>query len=179
MTSQTADTAADERSRALERCCAVLEAEIERQEHVLDICREQGRAARARDIDALESATRDLARAVNSVMHAEAERIAVIADSARGLGIVPHDLRLSRLVRLAPQPFRSRLIGIQRRLRTVVSVTRHVVEANGRLFFESVRTADSLMAQLLGEAPRPDTYSRDGRNPNAPPRANALLNLAG
>jgi hypothetical protein len=169
----------DAEQLALERCCDSLEAEVGRQTQILQLCERQGEAARARDIDALESATRELTEVMNAVLRAEPGRLATIADAARGLGVPPQDLRLSRLIHDAPEPWRARLADIRRRLKTVVAVTQRVVEANARHFRESGRTADRLLAEVLGDAAPVAAYTREGRQPHARPAANALFNVAG
>lgn len=179
MTATTAQTRTAAQDEALERCCAALEAEIARQDRVLALCQEQGRAARVRDIDALEVASRELANTMNSVLRAEATRIAAVLDAARGLGLSPAHLRLSSLIARAPDPWRTRLSDLQRRLRTVVGITQSVVEANGRFLSDGARTAERLLAEVLGEEPAPNAYDRDGRSPARNPQLNALLNVAG
>lgn len=164
---------------ALERCCVALNAEIGRQSRVLDLCREQGRAASARDIEALDSATRQLAEAIALSIHAEGERFAAVMDAARGLGVAPQDIKLSCLIGAAPEPWRGRLADIRLRLKTVVSVTQRVVDSNARYFRDGARVADRLLAEVVGEASEPEAYSRDGRSPAAKPALNALLNVAG
>jgi hypothetical protein len=164
---------------ALERCCAALEAECVRQDRVLAICQEQGRAARRRDVDALEAATQELAGAMQDVLRAEARRVATVLDAARGLGVPPEDVRLTRLIAAAPEPWRERLADVRRRLRTVVGITKRVVEANGRFIREGARTADRLLQEVLGDTPASKAYGRDGRAPASDPAANALLNVAG
>ena len=179
MNTTTAQTWTAAQEQALERCCVALEAEIARQDRVLDLCQEQGRAARLRDIPALETASRELASTMNSVLRAEATRVAAVMDAARGLGLTPADLRLSRLIGHAPEPWRARLSDLQRRLRTVVGVTQSVVEANGRFLRGGARTAERLLAEVLGEEPAPNAYDREGRSPARNPQLNALLNVAG
>jgi hypothetical protein len=179
VTATAAQTWTAAQDQALERCCAVLEAEISRQDRVLALCQEQGRAARLHDIDALEAASRALADTMNSVLRAEATRVAAVMDAARGLGITPEHLRLSSLIGHAPDPWRSRLADLQRRLRTVVGVTQSVVEANGRFLRDGARTAERLLAEVLGEEMVPNAYDREGRSPARKPQLNALLNVAG
>ncbi len=180
MSSAQGNTTKPAHELALERCCAALESEIARQDRVLEICQVQGRAARLRDVDGLESATRDLAASMEGVLRAEAERMAAVMDAARGLGLAPDDLRLSRLIARAPDPWRTRLQDIQRRLKTVVGVTQRVVEANGRYLREGARTAERLLGEVIGEEPAsPNRYDRDGRTPSARTPGAALLNVAG
>ncbi len=179
MSNPAAQTWTPAQDQALDRCCAALDAEILRQDRVLALCQEQGRAARTRDIDALEAASRDLAKTMDTVLRAEAIRLAAVMDAARGLGLSPEDLRLSRLIGRAPEPWRTRLAELQRRLKSVVTVTQRVVEANGRYLFDGARTAERLLAEVIGEAAAPEAYTREGRSPSTKPKAHALLNVAG
>lgn len=166
--------------QALDRCCIALEAEIARQNRVLELCHEQSRAARLRDVDALEAANRDLANSMKEVLRAEAERMAAVMDAARGLELAPENLQLSRIISRAPEPWRARLLDIQRRLKTVVTVTQRVVEANGRYLRDGARTAERLLAEVIGDtAQGTNAYDRGGRAPGARVGANALLNVAG
>jgi hypothetical protein len=139
---------------------------------------EQGRAARTRDIESLELATRVLSERTAEAVHAERERFALAARLERHLGLGPGEFRLSLLVARAPEPWRSRVSALQVSLREVIASTRALVDANGRYMRDGARTANRIVASLMGAAAPVSSYDSDGRQPDSGALC-AVLNVAG
>ncbi len=164
---------------AWERCCEALEAELDRQRRVLELCKEQGRAARARDIESLESATRELVGLMERVVQAEHARHAAVRAVVEAYGLDEASQNLSGLVGLAPAPWHDRLKQCQREFKTVVRSTQRVVGANRRYLRHGARATDRLLAELFGRHDQAGAYTRDGAEQAKAPSEAALLNTAG
>jgi hypothetical protein len=173
-----ASPAASPEAQLLEACCAQLEAELQRQTRVLESCTEQGRAARARDIESLELATRELSRRTEDALRAECDRLALTARLERHFEIAPGEFKLSALIARAPEPWRGRFVRLQAGLRETLAATRRLVDANGRFMREGARSTDRIMAEFLGAAVSTEAYDSDGRRPGAN-SVSAGLNVAG
>lgn len=170
--------AATAQVRLLETCCAQLESELARQARVLEACKEQGRAARAGDIPALERATRALAALLHEGIRAEGDRLAVMArlSTAFGLGA---DTKLSALAVRAPEQFRNRLLRVQLGLKETLAATRRLLESNGRFLREGARTADRILNDVFGAVAQAAEYNAEGQRPGRAEGSPALLNVAG
>ncbi len=165
-------------AQLLEACCAQLEAELERQTGVLESCTEQGRAARARDIESLEVATRELARRSEDALRAERDRFALMTRIEGHFGIAPGQFKLSMLIARAPEPWRARLAQLQVGLRETLVATRRLLDANGRFMREGARSANRILFDFIGAAAPAEAYTSDGRQPNSK-SLSAVLNVAG
>ena len=166
-------------ARLLESCCAQLERELSRQKRVLDTCKEQGRAARARDVESLDQATRELAVLIQDGIRTEGERLALTARLVAVFGISPAEFRLSAVIARAPEPWRGRLVRSQSALKETLVVTRRLVDSNSRYFRDGVRSAEGILAEVFGAASRSAEYDAEGQRPAHADRAPAVLNVAG
>jgi len=119
---------------AFERLCAVLTDECERQERLLVLCRDQGEAARQRDIGDLEDSTAALDGLIRETVEAETARDSVMHTVVDHFGLPPERQTLTELILLAPEPWSSRLRQAQRRLRAVLNELRLVVRTNVSVF---------------------------------------------
>jgi len=165
-------------ARLLDSCCAQLETELARQARVLELCKEQGRAARARDIDALDRATRALTALAQDGIRAEGERLAMTARLGAAFGISAAEFRMSALIARAPEPWRARLVRTQAALKDTLTSTRRLVDANGRHLRDGMRSAERILAEVFGAAPQVEAYDADGQRPSRD-GAPAVLNVAG
>ncbi len=165
--------------RLLEACCVQLEKELNRQTRVLEVCKEQGRAARARDIESLDQATRSLATLIQDGIRSEGERMALTARLAALFGMTPAEFRLSALINRAPEPWHGRLTRSQSALKETLAATRRLVDANGRYLRDGARTADRILAEVFGAATRAEAYDAEGRQPGRGDGVPAVLNVAG
>lgn len=177
-TGANSSDAAAAQARLLEACCAQLEKELARQTGVLEACKEQGRAARAGDIPALEQATRSLTLLLQEGIRAEGERLTIMARLAGAFGLNA-DVNLSALAMRAPEQFRNRLLRIQVSLKETLATTRRLVDSNGRHLREGARTADRILNEVFGAVARAAEYNAEGQRPGRAEGAPALLNVAG
>lgn len=167
-------------AQLLDQCCAQLESELARQVRVLEAVKEQGRAARARDLAALDRVTRDLATMAADGLRAEGERQALSARLATHFKINPTDVKVSTLIAHAPEPWRARLMQAQLKLKEALAILQRLVQSNGRFLRDGVRTADRILSDVFGAATAPaQAYESDGRQPERPESVSAVLNVAG
>lgn len=166
-------------ARLLEACCLQLETEVNRQARVLDVCKEQGRAARARDLELLDQTTRSLAVLVQDGIRVEGERLALAARLVAVFELPPAEFRLSTLIARAPEPWRARLVRSQAALKEILSATRRLADANGRYLRDGARCADRILAEVFGAATRAAAYDAEGQRPSREDNAPAVLNVAG
>jgi len=166
-------------ARLLETCCIQLERELGRQVQVLEACKEQGRAARARDIASLDQATRALAALMQEGIRAEGERLAVTARLAAVFSIAPAEFRLSALIARAPETWRARLMRSQSALKETLATTRRLLDANGRYLRDGARSADRILNEVFGAASRAAEYDAEGQRPGRGEGMPAVLNVAG
>lgn len=164
---------------AWEGLCDALERELDRQARVLELCQEQGRAARARDIESLDALTRELVDLMESVIGAEHARHLAVRRVLAHYGLSEGDHNLSSLIALAPATWRGRLKACRLELRSVLQATQCVARANRRYLQQGARTADRLLAGLFGRETRNETYGRAGDAPAQAQSGPAVLNTAG
>ncbi len=163
----------------MESVCLQLETELSRQARVLGACKEQGRAARARDIDSLDQATRSLAALIQEGIRSEGERLALTARAVAVFGMGPAEFQLSALIVRAPEPWRARLARAQAALKGTLATTRRLVDANGRYLRDGLRTADRILAEVFGAGSRAAEYDAEGQRPDRGDGVPAVLNVAG
>lgn len=180
MASPDKSTAASREAQLLDQCCAQLESELARQVRVLAAMKEQGLAARARDLDTLDRVTRELATMAADGMRAEGERQALSARLAAHFKMSPADVRISALIACAPEPWRGRLMTTQLKLKESLAIVQRLVQSNGRFLRDGVRTSDRILADVFGAGVAPGkAYESDGRQPARPDTVSAVLNVAG
>lgn len=147
-------------NEALEKLCSALDDECERQENVLAVCRAQGDAARANDVPELEKRTAALELLVEDTRQAEAERNRVTRDVVGGLGLPPERQTLSELIKVAPEPWGSRLRQAQKRLQIAMSEARAVVRSDVPVLRNGRRMARQSL-EFLNECAEPDASGYD------------------
>lgn len=159
----------------LERLCTHLEDECERQETVLEVCRAQGLAARAHDIEYLEAKTEALLILIREAMEAERERLELVGEVVRSLNLSVDQQTLSGLIQAVGEPWQSRLRDFQTRVRSVLAETRAANRENSRIMRRSMHVLNRAMDTLLhnGEC-RSLTYTARG-NQSTPERRRAAL----
>lgn len=179
MPSPTATNPAVREAQLLDQCCAQLESELARQERVLVAMKEQGRAARAQDLSALDRVTRELATMATEGLRAEGERQALSARLAAHFKMNPADVKVSALIARVPDPWRGRLVQTQLKLKEALAIIQKLVRSNGRYLRDGVRTADRILAEVFGAPSSAKAYDSDGRQPARDESISAVLNVAG
>jgi len=163
----------------LDACCRVLADELDRQRRVLEICQAQSVAARARDIDKVETMTRELATHIEAALRAERARLDVVDKLVNYFQLPPERQNLTTLVKCAPEPWSTRLKHVQIELRTVVAATQRVVNANARYLNEGLRATDRLLDMVFGRTGKKDGYDDGGRTADRAGVRPTMLNTAG
>jgi len=131
---------------ALESLLALLEEEIARQERVLAATRAQGKAARDRDMKALETQTAALMALAQESAHAEVARKRLLC-KILGTGI-PDGATLGGIIALAPEPFASRLREFQARLKNLLHATREETRTNTVVMRLSLRVVGRALSAV-------------------------------
>lgn len=169
-----------ELSSAFELLCAHFDEELVRQRAVLDSCRAQGEAARAHDLDALQTATEGLVGRIQEALEAEKERLALLHRVVAELGLEEERQSLTSLIEGTPEPWHSRMKTFQVAIRGVIEATQAQVRKDSgylrraeRIIERSVRTVLG-RPEMLGEA-----YDKAGNEPGAMHHAPTLVNTVG
>lgn len=148
-----------------ETLCFALDDELERQENILAVCRAQGQAARAHDIEYLEAKTLALVALMQEAVQAEKTRGLLLGRMAEHLRIPNDRQTLSELIRIAPEPWRGRLSHVQTRLQDTLRETHAVVLSNGGVLRSGLRVLTRSL-QALGQCAALDTgYDATGMEP--------------
>lgn len=114
--------------KAFETLASLLEEEVARQEEVLAATRAQGRAARARDVKAIEEQSAILMVLAQKTAHAEMARKRALRQL---LGRDPgSETTLRDVIIAAPEECRSHLNELRDRLRALLSVIREETREN-------------------------------------------------
>ena len=144
----------------LQRLCDDLDAEAERQEMLLAVCRAQLEALGSRDLKAIEARTAAVDILVREAAHAQATRTGVVLAVARKLEAGPEARTLGGLIRIVPEPWAPRLRDRQSRLKSAIDATRRIVRLNARTLRRSLDLNHRLlMAIAIG--PSQDTAYSD------------------
>lgn len=132
----------------LEALCFVLEDALERQHNLLEICRAQGNAARAHDVEYLEAKTLTLVTVMREAVQAEKTRGDLIVRIAETQGLSEPPQQLTALIAIAPPEWRDRLTYYQERLQQVMAETRSEIRVNAAVMRSALRVINRSVATL-------------------------------
>lgn len=164
----------------LERLCALLQEELERQETVLAVVQAQHDALLTHDIEYVEAKTTALKLLIAEAAKAEAARIALFREVVAHYGLPLEQQTLTGLIAAAPEPWRSRLRDFQVRLRKTLSNIRLVVAGNGRILRRSLEVVRESLETLSGcAAVSGSSYDAAGRQPGLPAAIPAVVDQKG
>ena len=135
--------------------CDLLDDELERQTAVLAVCRAQGRALRARDAALLNRHTTSLELLVQEAAQLEPTREGLLHQLRERRGIPHTRATLTDLIHASGDPWRSRLLEFQMRMRRLIAETQAVVQANARLLSVSMKVIGSAIDSLEHAAGNP------------------------
>lgn len=136
-------------SNLLNTLCDVLDEELRRQESVLAACRAQRGAVAAHDVDGLDVNTEALGALVRDVRDAEAGRLEVLRAVVDEYGLPREQQTLTELIRVVPEPWRTRLAGFQKSLRNILGETRRLIHENSRTIRRGLLIVDDCLARLV------------------------------
>lgn len=137
----------------LEALCEVFQDDLERQEDMLALCKAQGQAALAHDVEMIEARTEALSILIADAADSEKRRIALAAALVEGLRLPPEKQTLSALIELAPQPWKQRMTDFQKRMRELLEQTRDIVRSNGQVLRRSAKVVGEALDALTQCAP--------------------------
>jgi uncharacterized protein YigA (DUF484 family) len=162
----------------LDRLCVYFDAELERQENVLAICRAHGDAAKALDVDVIDKRTEALALVLAEAARAERERIEIVRALTESISDEPQAWSLSALIATVPNPWRRRLAEAQVRIRETVAESQTTIASNAYVMRRALRTVNGAIDTVLGPA-NAASYTPAGESPETQTRQAALLNTQG
>ncbi|NIA15420.1 MAG: hypothetical protein GWP08_15240 [Nitrospiraceae bacterium] len=131
-----------------EALCFVLEDALERQQNLLEICRAQGKAARAHDVEYMEAKTLTLVAVMREAVQAEKTRGDLIVRIAQTQGLAEPPENLTALTAIAPEEWRERLAYYQERLQETMEETRAEVRANAAVMRSVLRVVNRAVSVL-------------------------------
>lgn len=153
---------------------------LERQETMLEVCRAQGQAARAHDMEYLEAKTAALTLLIQENAEAEQERLALVKELVAALQLPVEAQTLSGLIEAAPAPYAKRLADFQARMRATLAETRAVVRENNFILRRSMKVVGDAVNTLARCLPaQSGQYDQRGDSPAARGAMPALLDSRG
>lgn len=132
-----------------EDLCLALEGKLERQEAVVEVCRAQQRAIRAHDYEYVGAKTVELSEMSSANIETEAELAHLIQCAGRACGLPQHKLSLAALIRVSPDPYRTRLAEIEGRLREMYGELLRVSHASVMSMQRAAETIDQCMRSFV------------------------------
>ncbi len=171
---------ANESDELLDALCQLFDEELERQENVLGICKDQGDAARQHDTQRLEVRTQALVTLVEDALEAERERVTLLRRVVDHFSLPVKKQTLSDLIEIAAEPWSKRLKEFQTRIQKTLTQTRSTVLENADHIRRSLRVVDDSLNTVLGPAVvLPGAYEGDGKEPGILQREPALIDTRG
>ena len=165
---------------ALDQLCAHFDAELLRQRAVLDVCRAQGEAMRAHDMEALDAASKGLMALMKDALAAEKDRLRLLREVVGPFRLVAERQTLTALIAAVPEPWYSRMQAFQTEIREVLDATRAEVRRHAGFLRRAGRILDRSVSAIIGCAPTEgDAYDREGKEPARRHRRPALVNTLG
>ena len=165
---------------ALQHLCEVFEDELERQENVLRLCTLQEEAIRQRQPELLAARTQALNAVLYETAYAEQARLAAAYEAVCELQLQAEVQSLSGVIAASPEPWRSRLADVQRRLREVMHTSALIVRKNNRLLRCLMQTTQGTLRALGAGSAESAGYTVQGYNAHSHGAADVrLLNRAG
>jgi len=163
----------------LEKLCALLDDELERQELMVALLQSQHDAILARDVDYLNTKTRAMEAVLKESAEAEKERHTVLRVIVDHYTLSVERQTLTELIRVTPDPFSRRLKDTQRRIQETMADAKRLTQENHRLLRASSSVVTSCLNRLFGnDLQEGREYTRKGQDSGAFP-APALLDRQG
>ncbi len=166
-------------SAPLQTLCQFLEDALTRQEQVRTAVKAQREAIIAQDTETLEARTADLTAVLEAIAAAEAERAARFGALCRELGAAGDSV--SALIAVAPEPWKTRIAGLQRDIQASLNEARDIVRENNRLLRRALRRRDVCLQSITSRAGQaaPPQYTALGREHRTAGIAPAMLDSRG
>lgn len=148
-----------------------LDAELERQENVLAVCRAQQAALLTQDTEYVEAKNEALQLIIRETAEAEAARHEAVGSLVEALGLPIERQTMTGLIGASPEPWTTRLREMQVRLQTTLVETRRVVRNNARIARRSLRVVNQCLDTVHQVQSTVDGY--DGKGETAADRREA------
>lgn len=153
----------------------ILDEELQRQEELLALVREQGGAIVKRDATTLETHTNAINTLVGKAAAAESARHAVLREIVDHLELPVSEQTMSHIAEDAPAPYRDRLEFQQARLHTVMTECHELIYENARRLRRAAQITNDCLLVMTGQAEAPSpAYSSGGSASDAAPRPNVV-----
>jgi hypothetical protein len=163
----------------LERLCAILDRELERQENVQGLCEAQQAAIRARCLPDIEARTAALQLLIKNAVQDELERHRVLHRLVALLELPAERQTLSDIICAVPEPWKARLQYYQARLQSVMHDTRHTVRDTSMVLRRSLRAVNQCLQVFQEAGAWPPPYTEHGHEGPAARRPAVLINERG
>lgn len=150
----------------LERLCALLDSELDRQRAIVRALDEQAEAARVHDLDRLDESTDTLSRLQRESFESERERLQLLAPIVKRFDLHGADQTLSNLITRVPAPWNTRLETFQREIRETIAQSRERSKSNTHQLRGGLRRVGRVLNSVLGDA--------NGDSGNYTPRGSEL-----
>ncbi|MBI4558490.1 MAG: flagellar export chaperone FlgN [Candidatus Hydrogenedentes bacterium] len=159
----------------METLCNSLEDELERQETILRVCRDQQQALLGHDLEFLAARTAALEALARDAAQGEKQRRSLLDRLATDLGLSRKSLTLSEIIESSAEPWQSRLCHAQVRLQETALTARQTVRSNARVLRRSLRTVQDCLDTFTGtQKLAGPAYDAQGGG-EAPPQNPALV----
>jgi len=166
--------------KTLATLCESLEAELERQENLLAVCRALSGVVCTHDIVGLEAKTAAIEVLIRDAIRAEPERRRLLKELVELLGLPLERQTLTDLIKTVAEPWASRMSDFQRRIRDVMTQNASVVHQNGSLIRRSLRVImGALNAIQVTAGNGAEQYDLCGMTPSSTDRPPALIDQKG
>jgi hypothetical protein len=139
-----------------------LDAELERQENVLAVCRAQQSALLAQDSELVEAKNEALQLIIRETVEAEAARNDSVRALVETLGLPVDHQTMTGLIGVAPEPWATRLREVQVRLQSTLVETRRAVRNNARIARRSLRVVNQCLDTVYQVQSTVDGYDGKG-----------------
>jgi hypothetical protein len=146
-----------------------LEAQLQSARRLLDLVLQQGRAIRARDVEAVLTTLSAIQAEVDRRTHLEAVRTDLLARAGEALGVPAQNVTLSQITRLMPPDDAQRAQELSTELTGLLGEVSREHAVNRALMRQEL-TFLSHLTRLVGAA-EPDTGYRPPAAPQAPAAA--------
>jgi hypothetical protein len=166
---------------SLTRLCTHFNEELQRQELVSTVCSEQGEAARAHDISAMNEKTRILVELMEAALKHENERLQLLNKVVKYYQLPAENHTLSELIKVVPKPWKLHMQQFQSSIQKVLKQTQDTVRNNEVYMRNASEKFDKSIKKITENSTSNDpSYSSSGtHNENSTHSTPSMLNAVG
>jgi hypothetical protein len=156
----------------LDALCSLFDDELERQQTLLALCVSQGKAAQTHDLEYLEAKNSAIAILLRDAEQAECERTCLVDIVAAAYGLPNDRQRLSAMIAVIPDPWKSRMRDFQICARAVLANIQRTANENARIIRLSMQVIHESLS-LVVKCMKPAQAQYDARGAEASRAGNA------